>query len=146
MLHDGNAGYGRVLVGVPCVTSHVTPLCWRSLGRLAANWNWEVLVELELVGTVAVGGVKVTVIPESRVRVAVPVLWVFAAEVAVMVMSSEQSCDDALQLVPARVVRLGTWPGATKVTVVLVELAGILPVEALHVWAELVCAVPEEST
>ena len=68
------------LVAVACVSNHVTSLGVLSLVRVALNWNDEP------VATVAVAGTTVTRIPESRLMVAVPVFFLLALEVAVMVM------------------------------------------------------------
>jgi hypothetical protein len=69
-----------MLVVVACVTSQVTSLGVASLVSVA--WNWKD----EPVDTVAVAGVTVTWIPESKVIVAVPVFFLLAFEVAVTVM------------------------------------------------------------
>jgi hypothetical protein len=71
---------GEMLVVVACVTSQVTSLGVASLVSVA--WNWKD----EPVDTVAVAGVTVTRIPESKVIVAVPVFFLLAFEVAVTVM------------------------------------------------------------
>src|ERR1700686_1194253 len=67
------------LVAVACVSSQVTSLGVASFVRVA--WNWKD----EPVATVAVAGVTVTRIPESKLMVAVPVFFLLAFEVAVMV-------------------------------------------------------------
>ena len=69
-----------MLVAVACATSQVTSLGVLSLVSVALNWKGEP------VDTVAVRGVIVTRIPESNVIVAVPVFFLLALEVAVMVM------------------------------------------------------------
>jgi hypothetical protein len=68
------------LVAVACASSQVTSLGVASLVSVA--WNWKD----EPVATVAVAGVTVTRIPESRVIVAVPVFFLLAFEVAVIVI------------------------------------------------------------
>ena len=68
------------LVVVACMTSQVTSLGVASLVSVA--WNWKD----EPVATVAVEGVTVTRIPESKATVAVPVFFLLALEVAVMVI------------------------------------------------------------
>ena len=68
------------LVAVACVTSQVTSLGVVSLVSVA--WNWKD----EPVATVAVRGFIVTRIPESKVTVAVPVFFLSAFEVAMMLM------------------------------------------------------------
>ena len=68
------------LVAVACASSQVTSSGVTSLVSVA--WNWKA----EPVATVAVAGVMVTRIPESRLIVAVPVFFLSAFEVAVMVM------------------------------------------------------------
>jgi len=85
-----------------------------------------------LVGTVAVDGVRVTVIPELRASVAVPVFFVSAAEVATTLMARMQAADELVQVVPGSFVKSGTDCGAVKTTVALVELAGIFPVWSLQ--------------
>jgi len=67
------------LVVLACASSQVTSSGVASLVRVA--WNWKA----EPVATVAVAGVTVTRIPESRLMVAVPVFFLLAFEVAVMV-------------------------------------------------------------
>lgn len=81
----GSEGNGTDAVGVPCVTSQVTPLFSRSFVKVAVNCTCDEFAALELVGTVAVGGVNVTTIPESRLRVALPVFFISSADVAVMI-------------------------------------------------------------
>ena len=73
-----------VLVGVLCVTSQATPLIVGSLSfvRLAENCC------CSKVGTVAVVGVRVTLMPESRVNVALPLFFGSCTEVAVMMIWS----------------------------------------------------------
>ena len=68
------------LVAVACASSQVTSLGVASL--VSEAWNWKD----EPVATVAVTGVTVTRIPESRVIVAVPVFFLLAFEVAVIVI------------------------------------------------------------
>ena len=68
------------LVVVACASSQVTSLGVVSLVSVA--WNWKD----DPVATVAVGGATVTRIPESKLMVAVPVFFLLAFEVAVMVM------------------------------------------------------------
>ena len=68
------------LVAVACVSNQVTSSGVASLVRVA--WNWKA----EPVATVAVAGVTVTRIPESRLMVAMPVFFLSALEVAVMVI------------------------------------------------------------
>src|SRR2546430_7887949 len=116
---------------VPCETSQVTPCDCRSFVNVAENWN------LELVGTVAVTGDKPTEMPESTIRTLVSVFFVSAAEVAVIVTSRMQVCVVPLQLVPVIVFGSGIVCGAVKMTVVLVDLSGMVPEAALQV-----CAVP----
>ncbi len=68
----------------------------------------------------------------------VSVFLVSATEVAVIVTSRMQVCVCApLQLVPVIFVGSGIFCGAVKMTVVLVEFAGMLPESALQA-----CAVP----
>jgi hypothetical protein len=98
-----------------------------SFVSVALNWNCEGADELALVGTVAVVGVNVTEIPESKLRSAVPVAFVSAAEVAVIVITSVQVVVVEVQFVPCSLVRSGRDCGAVKITVVLVELAGMFP-------------------
>ena len=71
-----------MLVGVVCVTSQATPLTVGSLSfvRLAENCC------CSKVGTVAVVGVRVTLIPESRANVAVPLFFGSCTDVAVMMI------------------------------------------------------------
>ena len=85
-----------------------------------------------LVGTVAVDGVRVTVIPELSASFAVPVFFVSAAAVAVTLIARTHAADELVQVVPGSFVKSGTLWGAVKTTVALVELAGILPVWSLH--------------
>src|ERR1041385_4277187 len=126
-LQVGSEGYGAVAVGVPCVTSQLTPWLCRSFVSVALNCS------CSLVGTVAVPGVRVTTIPESRVNVALPDCLVSAAEVAVMMMERKQACSEALQLCPGSLVRSGTLLGAVNTTVVSVlPLDGMLPVSAVQ--------------
>ena len=60
--------------------------------RKVTPWLCKSFVRLTLkfccspVGTVAVAGVRVTAMPESRVNVAVPVFLVFSTDVAVMMI------------------------------------------------------------
>src|ERR1700722_18507716 len=70
----------KKLVVLACASSQVTSSGVASLVRVA--WNWKA----EPVATVAVAGVTVTRIPESRLMVAVPVFFLSALEVAVIVM------------------------------------------------------------
>jgi len=84
------------------------------------------------VGTVAVDGVSVTAIPESSMRVAVPVFFVSAAAVATTLIESPQTVCVEVQFVPASFVRSGTVCGAVKTTVVFAELAGMFPVSELQ--------------
>jgi hypothetical protein len=98
-----------------------------SLVRVALNWNCEGVEEFELVGTVAVVGFKTTEIPESKLRSAVPVAFVSAADVAVIVITSVQVVVVAVQLVPCNLVRSGSDWGAVKTTVVFAELVGMFP-------------------
>src|SRR2546426_5603108 len=116
---------------VPCQTNHVTPWAWRSFVSVAENWN------LELVGTVAVVGESETEMPESTIRTLVSVFFVSAAEVAVIVTSRMQVWVVPVQLVPVIFFGSGMVCGAVKMTVVLVEFAGMVPEAALQV-----CAVP----
>ena len=83
----------------------------------------------------AVAGVRVTEIPESSVNVAVPVFLVFSTEVAVMVTRRL-----------GNFVGSGTLLGAVKVTVVLVEFAGMFPVSDVQGSAVAVVDLPVEST
>ena len=85
-LHEGWLGKdGLVLVGALCVTSQATPLTVGSLSfvRLAENCC------CSKVGTVAVVGVRVTLMPESRVNVALPLFFGSCTEVAVMMIWSK---------------------------------------------------------
>ena len=93
------------------------------------------MVELTLVGTLAVVGVRVTRMPEFKKSTLVPVFFVSAADVAVMVTSRF-----------GKVVGSGTAWGAVKTTVELAELAGMLPVSALQGLAALVVGLPLLST
>ena len=68
------------LVEVACMTSQVTSLGVVSVVSVA--WNWKD----DPVATVAARGVIVTRIPESKATVAVPVFFLLALEVAVMVI------------------------------------------------------------
>ena len=79
-LHVVSWGKRMVLVGVPCVTSQAAPLTVGSLSfvRLAENCC------CSRIGTVAVVGVRVTTMPESRTNVDVPLFFVSCTEVAVM--------------------------------------------------------------
>src|SRR5882672_5073460 len=117
--------------GVAWVTNHVTPVdVPMSFVKEALNWNCESLDALELVGTVAVLGVKVTEMPESRFSCATAVFLVSAAAVAVMLTSKRQApaACAPVQFVPGSFVASGTVCGAVYTTVVFVEFAGILPV------------------
>ena len=91
-----------MVVGVPCVTSQVTPSFCKSLVSVTLKGC------CSPVGTVAVTVLKVTTMPESRVSVAVPVLAVSAAALAVITMESVQDCDDDEQLLPGSFAALGT--------------------------------------
>ena len=127
-LQEVRSGKFVVPEGVPCVSSQVTPfIVPMSLVRVALNWNCEGVEELELVGTVAVVGFKTTEIPESKLRSPVPVAFVSAADVAVIVITSVQVVVVAVQLVPCNFVRSGRDCGAVKTTVVFAELVGIFP-------------------
>ena len=128
-----------VEVGNCWVISQVTPCPIKSLA------SWTLNGCCSPVGTDAVPGVSETAIPESRLMVAVPVFFVSAAEVAVMVMVNEQLCAPEAQLLPGSLVGSGTELGAVKVTVVLAELAGMFPVLSLQGVAVPVFEVPEES-
>ena len=98
-LQEVRSGKFVVPEGVPCVSSQVTPfIVPMSLVRVALNWNCEGVEEFELVGTVAVVGTKTTEIPESKLRSAVPVAFVSAADVAVIVITSVQVVVVAVQL------------------------------------------------
>ena len=102
---------------------------------VAANWTWDWLVALALVGAVAVAGVRVTEIPESRKMVAVPVFLLSATDVAVIM-----TCR------PGYLVASGTLFGEVKVTLAFAELAGMLPVSELQLLLDEVVGVPEELT
>lgn len=73
-------GKGIVVVGVPWVIRKVTPWFCRSFVRLTVKFC------CSPVGTVAVAGVRVTEMPESRVKVAVPFFFVSSTEVAVIMI------------------------------------------------------------
>ena len=127
--------------------SQVTPRFCRSLVRVAENCTCDWLVELELVGTVAVPGVSVTEIPESRNMFAAPLFLGSATDVAVIMMVSAQFCEVEVQLLPVSLVGSGTWFGAVKVTEVFEELSGILPVVAvMQAFLVEVVDLPAEST
>ena len=79
-LHVARFGSVVVVVGVDCVTSHVTPCPWRSLLSTTLNCC------CSFVGTVAVVGVRDTPMPESSVRLIVPVLLVSCCDCAVMMI------------------------------------------------------------
>jgi len=79
------------------------------------------------VGTVAVVGDNVTEIPESTWMTEVSVFFVSAAAVAVTVISRMQVCVVPVQLVPVIFVGSGMVCGAVKMTVLFVELSGMLP-------------------
>jgi len=67
----------------------------------------------------------------------VSVFFVSAAEVAVIVTSRMQICVVPVQLFPVIFFGSGMVCGAVKMTVVLVDLSGMVPEAALQV-----CAVP----
>src|SRR5579872_1146014 len=70
---------GVVLLGVVCVRDQVTPWALRSFVRTAKKGSFS------LVGTAAVTGVSVTVMPESMASEMVLVLAVLATAFAVMI-------------------------------------------------------------
>ena len=67
-----------VVEGMFCVSSHFTPFVWTSLTRAAKNC-W-----LSLVGTETATGLSVARMPETRVRLILPLFFVSWTEVAVM--------------------------------------------------------------
>ena len=102
------------MVSAAWVINQVTPCggCG-SLVNAALNWNVDFLVfKSTLVGTLAVVGVRVTVIPESRLSVEEPDFFGSAADVAVMTTLSTQGFEAVVQLLPGILVGSGTTDGA----------------------------------
>src|SRR4029077_6516277 len=87
------------------------------------------------VGTVAVAGVRVTEMPESRTNTEGRVFLVAWTDVAVMVTRRL-----------GNFVGSGTLLGAVKVTVVLAEFVGMFPVSDVQGSAAAVVGLPVEST
>jgi len=89
-------------VGVDCVTSHVTPWVLRSLVRTAKKGC------CSFVGTAALLGVSVTVMPESMNRLTVPVPCL---------LESATACTVMITVSPENVVGSGRVDGAVNVAV-----------------------------
>ena len=94
---------GVVELGVVCVRDQVTPWAFRSLVRTAKKGCFS------FVGTAAVVGVRVTLMPESMKSETAPVLAVFATDCAVIMIVSA-----------GNLVGSGRTDGAVKVAVPVV--------------------------
>src|SRR5579859_7260824 len=92
------------VVGVDCVTSQVTPWALRSLVRTAKK------ACCSLVGTAALAGVSVTLIPESINRLTVPVPCL---------LESAKACTVMMTVNPGKVFWSGRDDGAVNVAVPL---------------------------